>query len=156
MTGHGLFAAVTPAVRLLRWLGRFHVLVIHFPIALLTAAALAEAWALWRDVRGPWPAARFLVLFGAGGAAVAGILGWLHAGLGGAGGDAPELLGPHRWLGTAAAVLAVATALASERDARRGRRGWSFRALLGGGVMLTGAAAHLGGLLVHGAEFFTW
>src|SRR4051794_5748643 len=28
----------------LEWLGRFHVLTVHFPIALLTAASVAEGW----------------------------------------------------------------------------------------------------------------
>jgi hypothetical protein len=84
------------APRLLRWLGKFHILVAHFPIALIIAAALGELGCLWRRVRGPGSAIRFGVLCGAAGAAAAAALGWLHAEFGGYGADAPEFLALHR------------------------------------------------------------
>jgi hypothetical protein len=141
---------------MLRWLGKWHILVIHFPIALLTAAAAAEAWSAWRRLRTPWPPVRFCVLLGAAGAVAAAALGWLHADVGGAGHAARQLLALHRWLGTAAAALSLGVVALSEWDVRCGKRSWLFRAALWAGAVLVGAAAHLGGSLVHGEDFFAW
>src|SRR5205807_10514277 len=63
---------------LLLWLGKFHVSVIHFPIALLLAAAVGEFWSLWRRLPIPSAAVRFCVLLGAAAAVPAAALGWLH------------------------------------------------------------------------------
>lgn len=142
--------------RVLGWLGKFHILVVHFPIALLLAAAAGELWCVWRRRPAPWAAVRFCVFLGAGGAAAAVVLGWLDADFGGYGAGAADLLRLHRWVGTGAGLWAVATALLSERDALRGRRSWTFRLLLGIGALLVGAAGHLGGGLVHGEDFFNW
>jgi hypothetical protein len=140
--------------RALRWIGKFHVSIIHFPIALLLAAALGELWSAWRRGRVPSPAVRFCVLLGAAGAVAAAPLGWLHADIGGNG--AGPTLRLHRWFGTAAALCAVLAALASEWDVRRGRRSLLFRVLLGAGAVLVGVAGHLGGTLVHGEDFYDW
>jgi hypothetical protein len=149
-------AAPSGAARLFGWLGKFHILVIHFPIALLAAAALGELLALRRGDRVPEPAVRYCVLLGAAGAAAAVALGWLHADLGGFGSTAAGVVALHRWLGTAAGLWAAGIALASERDCRRGRRGVPFRVLLWSGTLVVAAAAHFGGLLVHGGRFFDW
>jgi mono/diheme cytochrome c family protein len=142
--------------RILRWLGKFHILVIHFPIALLLAAAVGEAWRMGWRLGSPWPAVRFCVLLGAAGAVAAAVLGWFHADWGGYGAGSPEILGLHRWLGTAAALWAVGIALLSERDTCLGRRSLTFRMMLLLGTLLMGAVGHLGGTLVHGEEFFNW
>jgi uncharacterized membrane protein len=142
--------------RLLAWLGKFHILVVHFPIALLTAAAAGEAWCLLRRRREPWPPVGFCVLLGTAGAVCAAALGWLHAEAGGYGLGSPALLALHRWAGTVTAAWCVGVALLCERDARRGVRGWAFRVALWVGAALVGAAAHLGGSLVHGEDFFAW
>jgi mono/diheme cytochrome c family protein len=143
-------------MRLLGWLGRWHILVIHFPIALLTAAAAAEAWCLWRGTREPWLPVRFCVVLGTAAAVGATALGWLHADIGGHGHSWPELLAPHRWIGTAAAAWSIGIVLLSEWDAYRGKRSWAFRVALWIGAALVGAAAHFGGSLVHGVDFFAW
>jgi Planctomycete cytochrome C len=101
------------ARRVLGWLGKFHILVVHFPIALLLAAAAGELWCVWRRNPEPWTAVRFCVLLGAGGAAAAVVLGWLDADFGGYGAGAADVLCLHRWIGTGAGVWAVATALLS-------------------------------------------
>jgi hypothetical protein len=142
--------------RLFRWLGRFHIPAVHFPIALLAAAALGEVWAAWRAVRIPESAVRFGVLLGAGGAVFAATLGWLHADLGGYGSADSQVLSLHRWIGTTAALWAVGIALLSERDARRQQRSTCFRIMLWFGAVLAAAAGHLGGTLVHGEGFFNW
>jgi mono/diheme cytochrome c family protein len=142
------------ATRALRWLGRLHILVIHFPIALLIAAAAGEAWSALRGSRTSATAVRFCVALGAAGAVAAAALGWLHA-WGGHGAGMPAVLGLHRWLGTAAGAWAVTTALQLEWDVRRGRRSLPFRASFFLGALLVGVAGHFGGILVHGDDFLS-
>jgi hypothetical protein len=148
-------AGLSPGKRLLSWLGKFHVMVAHFPIGLLLAAAAGELWFAWRGVCPPAPAVRFCVLLGAVGAVAAAVLGWLHA-ANGYGASSPGVLAFHRWAGTALALWAVAVVACSELDARRGKRGRWFRLLLFCGVLLVAVTGHLGGTLVHGEDFFDW
>lgn len=145
--------------RFIRWLGRFHPLMVHFPVALLVAAALAEV--AWLKTRQAWlvGAVRFCVLFGAAGALVAGGLGWINASYH----TRSALLTTHTWLGTLAALWAVPTALLSERGFRKAgptpiRGLWTarlpFQLLLFAGVLLISVAAHMGGELVYGVDYF--
>jgi uncharacterized membrane protein/mono/diheme cytochrome c family protein len=143
-------------IRLFPWLGRFHVLVIHFPIALLLAAAFGELITVLRGDQAMRPAVRICVLLGATGALAAAALGWLHADVGGHGSAAGGILRLHRWLGTSASLVAVAIALACEWDHRRGRRSLLFRILLFSGAALTALTGHFGGLMVHGHAFLDW
>jgi hypothetical protein len=68
----------------------------------------------------------------------------------------PRVLALHRWLGTAAALWVVVTAVCVERDTRRGTRGRTTRALLFAGALLVGLTGHFGGILAHGEHFFDW
>jgi hypothetical protein len=148
-------AAAPPGKQFLPWLGKFHLLFLHFPIALLVAAAVAEGWSIVLRSRVPAPAVRFCVLLGATSAVTTAALGWLHA-LGGSGAGMPRLLSLHRWLGTAAGLWVVLTAVCSEWDARRGVRSRHTRGLLFVGALLIGLTAHFGGMLVYGEDFFDW
>jgi uncharacterized membrane protein/mono/diheme cytochrome c family protein len=139
----------------LDWLGNFHVVVIHFPIALLLAAAAGELWFAWRRVRQPSPAVRFCVLLGTGSAIVAAVLGWLHAATG-YGARSPSVLAWHRWLGTAIGAGSVTLAVLSEIDSRRGVRSWRFRLLLLLVALLVVAAGYFGGRMVYGEGYFDW
>jgi uncharacterized membrane protein len=139
----------------LEWIGRFHVLVIHFPIALLVAAALAEAWWMWRRRFGLSPAVRYCVLLGAAGAVVAAALGWVRAPFSGYAGGS-ELLFLHRWAGTAAGACALAAAVAFEYDSATHRRTRISRATLFLSAALVGLAGHLGGSLIYGSGYFHW
>jgi uncharacterized membrane protein len=141
---------------LLGWVGKFHVLVVHFPIALLVVAAAGELWSWWRGFRVPDPAVRFCVLFGAMGAVAGAALGWLHAAFSGYAASSSQALTLHRWIGTVAGVLAVGVALLSEVDARRGVRSPLFRIMLFLCALLVSAAGHLGGTLVYGESYFNW
>ena len=143
----------------LRRLGRLHLVVIHFPIALLLAAAAGEAWST-RGTRSRntdrWTPARevhFCVVLGAAGAVVSAALGWLHAS-GGGGVGMPMALELHRWLGTATACWATFTAILSFREDRRGVRSGSFRLALLVAAALVSMTGHFGGILVHGYDFF--
>jgi uncharacterized membrane protein len=141
--------------RLVAWLGKFHVLIIHFPIALLVTAAAVELGCACLGSQRPSPAVRLCAQLGGAGAVVAVVLGWLHADFGGFG-SGSELLCAHRWLGTAGGLWAVALAIWSEAESRRGRRSWQFRFCLWPGALLVGAVAHVGGMMVHGAGFLDW
>jgi uncharacterized membrane protein len=146
----------TPSVEknILRWLGPFHLVVVHFPIALLIAAALSEFWSAQHGIRIPTPEVRFCVLLGAASAVVAASLGWIHAG-NGHGAGSLRILGLHRWIGTTTAVWAVGTAFFSEREERRGVRSQWFRAWLFVGAILVAVEGHFGGMLVHGDDFLS-
>ena len=104
-------------------------------------------------------AVRFCVLFGAAAALVAGGLGWINASYH----TRSALLTTYTWLGTLAALWAVPTALLSERGfrkagpiphSRRVDASAAFQFLLFAGVLLISVAAHMGGELVYGADYF--
>jgi mono/diheme cytochrome c family protein/uncharacterized membrane protein len=139
----------------LLWLGKIHLLVLHFPIALLAAAVAGECWSLLRRSRVPSPEVRFCVFLGTPSAILTAALGWLHA-LGGNGAGMHATLTLHRWLGTAAGMWAVVTLACFEWDARRGIRSLCSSVLLFVGAPLIGLTGHFGGVLVHGADFLTW
>jgi mono/diheme cytochrome c family protein len=141
--------------RILEDAGRFHLQLLHFPIAFLIAAALAELWSAGRQQVGPSSAVRFCVLCGAASAVPAVLLGWAYAAVGHGAGTAATLA-LHRWIGTAAAAWAVLTAVLVERDARRGRHGSAAQLMVLLGAVLVGVAAHFGGMLVHGDLFSDW
>jgi uncharacterized membrane protein len=144
----------TPIIqRTISWIGKFHLLMLHFPIALLMSALSAEVWSIRKGSRIPSPTVRFCL----GSAALSSVttvtLGWLFA-LSGQG--TSGLLAWHRWLGTITGVCAVTLAIVSELDSRRGVRRWSTRALILAGALLVGITGHLGGLMVHGKDFLDW
>ncbi len=147
---------------LLAWLGKFHLLLLHFPIALVVVAVLLDAGLMLCKVCGlpEWTHHRFdgvrlLVLVAAAFAVPTVVLGWLHA-LGGAGASQPGTLLLHRWVGTAAGVLLIVAAWSSSQDGRTGRRRPLTRVAIVAAALLTAVGAHFGGTLVHGAGFLDW
>jgi uncharacterized membrane protein/mono/diheme cytochrome c family protein len=143
------------ADRIVNWLGKFHLLLLHFPIALVFVAGMGEALSIWRRHPRPSESVRFCLWIGAMAALPTAGLGWLYAAAGNGVGS-PQLLMAHRYLGTITAVWLVVTAICAEMDSRRGVRSRSVWFLLASGVFLTAITAHLGGLLDHGADFFTY
>jgi uncharacterized membrane protein len=143
---------------LVSWLGKFHPLLVHFPIGLLVAGAAAEALTMrWRA---PWlsQAARFCVLAAAISALPAAALGWCAAATREFAPDVTAIAEWHRWLGIALAVGLSLTAVLSERTARSG---WSrglgaFRVFLFSGVLLVSIQGHLGSMLTHGRDYLAW
>ena len=146
-------APVWPATfggRVLTWLGKWHVAVVHFPIALFIVVVIVEASA--RVFRKPeWAGSdRLLVALAALSTVAAAILGWLAMGL-----DMPKddfVHTTHRLLGTALAVLAVAVWWAKERAfARRTPRARRlYFSLLAIAIVAVLANAYFGGAMVHG------
>lgn len=128
------------------FIGRFHPLLVHFPIALLMVAAGL------RIFRPEERAGALLVHLGAAGAVLATVAGFAHIGTDRFHGRALEVILLHRNLGigaTAAAVVASGLLLTwGER-----RRGLQL-ALVGIAALLVGATGHYGGLSVFGEDHF--
>jgi mono/diheme cytochrome c family protein/uncharacterized membrane protein len=137
------------------WLGKFHPATVHFPIALLTAAAVAL---LVRMVGGERfdVVARYCLWFGFLTAVPAGVLGWCAGGF--------HLTDPswiqmtHRWLGTstvACAGLVLVLSEVSKRPDRHRTRVW-FRVMLVVAAVLVMATGFFGGAIVFGLDHYGW
>lgn len=149
----------TPLSRLVDYAGKWHVVVVHYPIALIISAFLAEllfvvtARPLFRD------AARFTLIAGAISVVAVVPLGWAAAAFGSFSGEETTVLFFHRWVGTGAGIAALTAAAASELAAHHRAEKWSrpvYRALLVLSAAAVGVAGHLGGMLVHGLDFLSW
>lgn len=133
-------------------IGRLHPLLIHFPIALVIVAVVAEGVALvtekdwWRTF------AVGNLRTGAAFALIAALAGWRLSATQAP--DTTSLLEWHRWLGTLAAGATVGAALvASDANDRSCVELWIYRITLFAAGTLTALAGHVGGLLVWGADF---
>ncbi len=142
--------------QLVNFAGKFHPATVHFPIALLVAAALAETLACRTGKSLFSEAARYCVWLAAPSALMAAGLGWAagffhsHPGL-------DLVFALHKWIGTGVAALAIGALFFLERW-RRGNLGakrfyWAFLFCGGTLVLISGA---LGGVLVYGWEHYQW
>ena len=144
--------------RLLRWVGRFHAVSTHFPVALMMVAVAADAVG-WFTRRESWmQTVRFLVLLGAAGAIGAVVLGWINASFTSYVGKSAQILLLHRWLGTGTAVWAVVCAglslISENREGTPERR--RFRGALLLGAALVGVSGFLGSALIYGLDHYAW
>ncbi len=145
----------TTSGQFLVWLGKFHPAAVHFPIALLLVAALAELISMRFNPAFFRDAARFSLWVGAVGAVGAAILGWLYGGFRLT--DAETILTIHRWNGTGIAALALLTLWMQERRVRTlPARSGLYRASLFVTALLVGLNGYLGGLMVYGPEQHQW
>jgi uncharacterized membrane protein len=132
--------------------GRLHPLLIHFPIGLVLAAAMAELMATMTNVRKWHVVAAANVRAGAALAVAAAIAGWILAAAPGV--EPSATLEWHRWLGTLAATAATAAALATGgADGPSQPARWIYRIALFGAAACVALAGHFGGILVWGADF---
>jgi len=144
------------AEKLIRWLGRFHPATVHFPIALLTAAAVAGVLRLATGRSVLDSISRFCIWFGALSAVGAGTLGWFCGGLRLT--DSSWILMTHRWVGTStvafAGLVLVLSEVSRQPDRRRTRMGFRVALLtVAALVLFTG---FLGGALTFGLDHYTW
>jgi mono/diheme cytochrome c family protein/uncharacterized membrane protein len=141
---------------LIQWLGKCHPATVHFPIALLTAAAVAELLRLTTGKPAFAAVVRYCLWFGALTAVAAGVLGWFMGGFRLT--DASWVVMTHRWLGTstvACAGLALVLSEAGRRaDGNRSRR-WARVALLVAAA-LTLVTGFFGGAVVFGLDHYSW
>ncbi len=120
-------------------IGRVHPLIVHFPIACLLLAVLAEALVVWRGQR--WqPATALLLVIGALGAGVAVISGTWLAGEMTAAVQRHQLLG---WITLIGSAVAVGLLFVPRR--------WPLRIAIIATAGAAGLTGHLGGDLVYGS-----
>lgn len=138
-------------------LGRLHPMVVHFPIALLTAAGLVEVVHLVRRQPVPSEAGTYCLAFGVVGALASVCLGTLNAGHQAVTGEAAAALERHQvmgWISTTAAMAALAMGMRARR-ARQVRTAAAYVGLVLATGAVVGATGHLGSELVYGEKYLT-
>lgn len=130
-----------------RWLGHFHPLVIHFPLALLPVALLAELIARAFRRKELEITATFCFTIGAISTVPSASMGWLLAESTSHSGESLDL---HRWLGVATASLAVLSLIPIYKNPRL------RLPLLLLIAALAGATGHMGGSLSYGSDWLDW
>jgi len=140
----------------MRWLGRFHPPSVHFPIALLTAAAIAEILGLATRNRAHDAIVRYCLWLGALTATGAGTLGWFLAGFRLT--DTSWVLTTHRWLGTSTVAFAALVLLLCEASRREDcwKTRICFRVTLFTIAGLVTATGFFGGAVVNGLNHYAW
>ncbi len=93
------------ATGITKLMGNMHPAIVHFPIALVTVAAVLEVLQIVRRKPGLSPATPACLLLGGLSAIAAAVFGWLSAGT--PVGESPQSTEIHRWVGIGAAVVAV-------------------------------------------------
>ncbi|MBM1106826.1 DUF1553 domain-containing protein [Aurantibacter crassamenti] len=138
---------------ILQLLGRFHSLLVHFPIGLLVVALFFELLTLKGKRQSLRAGIHLMIFVGAVSAVVAAMLGWLLRTYDDYSG---ELVTNHQYLGIATAVLAVITAVLL-RSTLKGKFS-NYRTYRGGlivTVILLSITGHLGASLTHGEDYLT-
>lgn len=135
-----------------RYLGRFHLLVLHLPIGMLTLLLLLEFGKLFRKDKGY--STLVPAFFTAASAVVAAIFGFLLWQSDPERYD-PALVSDHLWWGTGFASLAVLAFMVKcwVQVAGQGN-GFYFLTLAASGVVM-GVASHDGGSMTHGKSYLT-
>jgi len=145
--------------RFLAWIGHFHVASVHFPIALLLCAFLAEALLLKTRRESFKTVVRFCLWVGCASAVLAAALGWTRAEYGIYVGETKQwTLLYHRWLGVAAAAWALVAAIASDLRIREDspRHRVLVRVAVALCAALAAATGAFGGALIHGWDHYMW
>ena len=127
-------------------IGRFHPLVVHFPIAVLLVACLFFWLSKEEKFKSLNPAVSITLLIGAISAIASCITGYA---LSLSGDYDEELAGRHQWFGISVAVIAVIIYLLYYRK-QFSRLVSAFTLLLCALIFITG---HLGGILTHGEDY---
>jgi uncharacterized membrane protein len=138
-------------------IGKLHLLLLHFPIALIITAALADILWLWRKKDFYRNAGFYCILLGAAAAIPTAITGMLLMGTMNLTGEFAELGEVHETFGILAAVAAVAAGAlrALVRNRPSGLWAYAYAALIAGAVVLVGLAGHFGGQLAFGKDYLS-
>ena len=144
--------AASEPVGLVPFIGRFHILALHFPIGLLISVILIEIWSIARKSNTLEENTPPFLLLGAISAVVASALGLM---LEEGGGYTGETIFWHKWLGIACSVLACLAYVQKlqwkKNPTTRNRA--VYRTFLLLCVITMTAGAHKGGDLTHGKDF---
>lgn len=140
------------------FVGQLHPAVVHFPVALLVAAALAEVIDAIRGGEQFAITTRFCLRIAALGAIAAAVTGWINAADKTFLEEVVVIVQRHRWLGVAVAVLSVMLLIVEwqvcKRQSKAGRL--VFRIILIVTTVLVSITGHLGGKLVYGPDYLSW
>lgn len=138
---------------ILQLLGRFHPLLVHFPIGLLVAALFMELLTIGGKRKGIREGAYWMVYLGTIFATLSALFGWLlrtHEDYSG------ELANNHQYTGIATAVLAILTTLLLRLTIKGKIPDFrAYRTGLIATVVLLTIAGHLGASLTHGEDYLT-
>lgn len=132
--------------------GRFHPIVLHFPIGLLVAAFLLEMLGVFRTFQNHEPANWLLLLLGTGSAIIAAVFGVFLSWEGGY--DETNVFW-HQWTGIGVAALASIAVIVRFIHSRTWKNSFRkvYRVLLFAVVILITVAGHYGGNLTHGSTY---
>ncbi|MCE5324884.1 MAG: hypothetical protein LLG01_00570 [Planctomycetaceae bacterium] len=137
--------------------GKLHLLVLHFPLALIIVAALADALWLWRRKTIFQEAGYFCIVLGAAAAIPAMATGIMLISTMNLTGDVAELGEMHESLGimttTVAALAAVVRIL--RKNKLSGTWGWAYAVLIAAAAALVALTGHYGGLLAFGKDYLS-
>ncbi|MBN4061270.1 YHS domain-containing protein [bacterium AH-315-I18] len=144
--------------KLISWLGKSHPPSVHFPIALLISAAVAELLLMVTGRSLFESAARFCVWLGSISTLGAVTLGWFFAGFRLS--DPDWIMTVHRWLGTGVgflAILILALCIAADRPGVQQKR-WKlwYRLTLFTGAVAVAANGFFGGAMIYGLNHYAW
>ena len=145
--------------RTVRWLGRFHPILVHFPIAFILGALIAELLGLWSLLgmkEHSHGIVRFCLIFGALGGVAASVTGWMNAEFVHHSGNLGWILLFHRWIGPTISVITVIACIALYRAGKKDGSRRTLRFLLFLDAFLVGVQGALGGMLVYGIDHFAW
>ena len=157
--------------RFLNWLGKFHPVIVHFPIALVLIAGFFELLSMAGGAfpflpmengrKGFATAARLSLFFGALFGLLSAWLGWLNAMDHFFAANLQDELFWHRWLGSGVAVLTFVAMIFGEmhhramaRNEESGMAGMLYRLLLFASCLVIIFVGHLGGILVFGEGYY--
>lgn len=145
--------------RLITFVGKFHPVAVHLPIALILMAALAEfiflcfgSLPLFRS------AARFNIHLAVLGAIATIILGLAAASGASYPSEYAEILLRHKIMAFTTLVMSILAAFSLEIGTRKDRSAWimGYRISLFIAAVLVALTGHLGGMLVYGLNHFSW
>ncbi len=135
--------------------GRMHVVVVHFPVALLMVLAGIEALR-WRKREGSVDSTVALIaVIAALSSVVAAVQGWMLAGNHVGESEYAQTIELHRWLGistTVVAVLVAVVALARQFGDSQ-KLSTLYRVFVFPGAILVSLTGHYGGVAMHGPGF---
>lgn len=135
--------------------GRAHVMVVHFPVALLMVLAFIEILR-WRRKEGSMdPSVAIIAVIAALSSILAIVQGWMLAGPNEGNSEYCKVLELHRWLGISTGVFACATAVVALRRQLGDSAGLTklYRVLVIPGAILVSLTGHYGGAAVHGPDY---
>jgi uncharacterized membrane protein/YHS domain-containing protein len=147
-----------PSNRLIAYLGKFHPVVVHFPVAILLTAFLVVLFGVLKPSTTNDLLGYKLTYIAAVGAGLAAILGLAAGSNVHYPAELAEYFTKHRLLGLGTAAFNLLIAIAAYRVERRRSVGrlWLFRLLLLLGAIAVAITAHLGATLVYGPDHFAF